>query len=142
MLMMTFLLSGCSKTVPAENLKSFHFSYSTGTMSNSSVSYDLSYKDGVYTASVKPDGVAEEDASVYIVDEAFVSKLEAALQENHVERWNGFQKSNPNVMDGNGFSFSYYTMDLEGCSASGYMSWPGNYGEVKAAIEGVFAQLY
>ncbi len=138
--MALILFSGCGR-VPAKDLKSFRFSYSTGNMMNASVSYELRFKDGVYTATIKEDGVAEEDAAVYTVDEAFVQKLEAFLQENHVERWNNFHKTNKHVLDGNGFSLSYWTKDGKDVSASGYMKWPKNYSEVKSGIGSIFAEL-
>ncbi len=139
-LMSVLLLSGCGGA-PAKDLKTFHFSFSTGNAMNASVSYDLKYEDGVYTASVKPSGVPEEEASVRTVDEAFVQELEKFLQEYHTERWNGFHKSNKHVLDGNSFSFFYRTKDGKGCEASGYMKWPKNYSEVKNGIGSISGKL-
>ena len=139
-LMAILLFPGCG-SAPAKDLKSFRFSYSTGNMMNASVSYELRFSDGVYTAIVKPDGVSEEEASVYTVDDHFVRELEAFLQENHVERWNNFHKTNKHVLDGDGFSLSYWTKDGRDVSASGYMKWPKNYSAVKSGIESIFGAL-
>ncbi len=140
LLALSIQLVGCSGA-PAKDLKSFHFSYSTGNMMNASVSYDLRFEDGVYTASVKPNLVPEEEAFVCTVDESFVRELESFLQEMRVDRWNNFHKSNKYVLDGNSFSFSYRTKDGKDVSASGYMKWPKKYQEVKSGLDGIFGKL-
>ena len=140
LMMLVFQLSGCAGA-PAKDLESFHFSYSTGNMMNASVSYDLSFENGVYTATVKPNLVPEEEAVVCVVEESFVQELEAFLQEMRVERWNGFRRVNKRVLDGQSFRFSYRTREGKNVSASGYMSWPRKYKEVKSGIESIFGKL-
>ena len=109
--MALILFSGCGR-VPAKDLKSFRFSYSTGNMMNASVSYELRFKDGVYTATIKEDGVAEEDAAVYTVDEAFVQKLEAFFCCIH------FHVSDISVSDSSDISIS------SSCKITWKESWP------------------
>lgn len=137
------LLSGCAGFGPAvTDIKSFHFSYQVGNYMNGSVSYELKLQeDGSYLATVKPNQVAPEQADSYVVDKAFADELAAFLREHKVQRWNGFQKSNKHVLDGNGFSFSLWTTEDKNISASGYMRWPRGYDEVKAGIEAIFAKL-
>lgn len=136
-------LSGCAGFGPAvTDIKSFHFSYQVGNYMNGSVSYELKLQeDGSYLATVKPNQVAPEQADTYVVDKAFADELAAFLREHKVQRWNGFQKSNKHVLDGNGFSFSLWTTEGKNFSASGYMRWPRGYDEVKAGIEAIFAKL-
>ena len=45
-------------------------------------------------------------------------------------------------LDGDSFSFSLYTEDGKSISASGYMSWPKNYGEVEKELTNIFDALY
>ena len=136
-------LSGCAGYGPAvTDIKSFHFSYQVGNYMNGSVSYELKLQeDGSYLATVKPNQVAPEQADTYVADKAFADELAAFLRQHKVQRWNGFQKSNKHVLDGNGFSFSLWTTEGKSISASGYMRWPRGYDEVKAGIEAIFAKL-
>ena len=71
----------------------------------------------------------------------FPDELAAFLREKKVKRWNGFQKSDKHVLDGNGFSFSLWTTEGKNISASGYRRWPRGYDEVKAGVEEIFAKL-
>ena len=136
-------LSGCAGFGPQiTGIKSFRFSYQVGNYMNGSVAYELKQEeDGSYTATVKPNQVAEEDAKKYKAGKDFADELAAFLREKKVNRWNGFQKSDRHVLDGNGFSFSLWTTEDKNISASGYMRWPRGYDEVKAGIEAIFAKL-
>lgn len=136
-------LSGCAGFGPQiTDIRSFRFSYQVGNYMNGSVAYELKQEeDGSYTATVKPNQVAEEDAKKYKAGKDFADELAAFLREKKVNRWNGFQKSDRHVLDGNGFSFSLWTTEDKNISASGYMRWPRGYDEVKAGIEAIFAKL-
>ena len=139
-------LSGCAGISgfgpQITDIKSFRFSYQVGNYMNGSVTYELKQEeDGSYTATVKPNQVAEEDAKKYKAGKDFADELAAFLREKKVNRWNGFQKSDRHVLDGNGFSFSLWTTEDKNISASGYMRWPRGYDEVKAGIEAIFAKL-
>ena len=143
---LTLALSGCAGFPgfgpQITDIKSFRFSYQVGNYMNGFVAYELKLeKDGSYTARIKPNQVAEEDAKEHKVGKDFADELAAFLREKKVNRWNGFQKSNRLVLDGNGFSFSLWTTEDKNISASGYMRWPRGYDEVKAGIEGIFAKL-
>ena len=135
-------LAGCAGRPAITDIRSFRFSYQTGNYMNGSVSYELKLEeDGSYTARIKPNTVAEEDAETFAVGKEFTDELAAFLREKKVQRWNGFQKSDKRVLDGKGFSFSLWTTEDKNISASGYMRWPRDYGEVKAGIEAIFAKL-
>ncbi|MBQ5952475.1 MAG: hypothetical protein IJL47_00295 [Lachnospiraceae bacterium] len=139
-------LSGCAGIhgfgPQITGIKSFRFSYQVGNYMNGSVAYELKQEeDGSYTATVKPNQVAEEDAKKYKAGKDFADELAAFLRDKKVNRWNGFQKSDRHVLDGNGFSFSLWTTEDKNISASGYMRWPRGYDEVKAGIEAIFAKL-
>ena len=140
---LTLALSGCAGFGPAvTEIKSFRFSYQVGNYMNGSVAYELKLEaDGSYTAKIKPNTVAEEEAKEYKVGKEFADELAAFLREHKVSRWNGFNRSDRRVLDGNGFSFSLWTTEDKNISASGYMRWPRGYSEVKAGIEELFAKL-
>jgi hypothetical protein len=142
LIVMVCLLTGCfKKKIRVENLKSFHYSYSVGYYMNASYSYDIEKKDDKYIVSIKDAGMPEEKARKYTVEKGKIQQFESLLNEIEIYRWNGFQKSDKNVLDGNSFSLSIWLENKENISASGYMMWPSHYTEKKAVIENWFFKI-
>jgi len=131
------------RTRPAKigEIQSFSFSYNRGSTMYSNVNYKLEWKDGVYTATVKPYDEPEETARSFSVEEGFVRELEQLLIDNDVGKWNGFDKTSRTAMDGDGFSLYITMMDETSLDARGYMKWPKNYGTVSSGIETLFGNL-
>ena len=119
----------------------FHYSYSTGTMINSYVYYDLSCKNEKCIAIIKPNNMAEDEKLETIVDFKIKEKLENILKKYHVENWDGFNKNDKNVLDGDSFSMNI-TMKNSDIKASGYMKWPKNYNQVTNEIDSLFMEIY
>lgn len=134
------LFFGRAKPVKIGEIEYFHFSYSNGSMANGNVSYAMELKDGSYTASVKPLYEPEEARQFFAVDESFARELEQLLVQYKVGKWNGFNKFNKVVMDGDHFGLSVMMTDGTTLDASGYMKWPKNYPEVRDGIEELFAR--
>lgn len=142
--LMMLLFAGCAwfrGTYVLEDTKSLAFGYSTGNMANARVKYTLLCENGTCTATVKEDGVAEEEAVIIAVDEAFVHRVEALLQSYDVQKWNGFQKSDKYVLDGKDFDMYMQNHRGQYFSASGYMKWPKGYDEVKKGLDELFGGL-
>ena len=129
------------KRVKITNIKSFHFSYSTGNGMNSNVILELSHNDNNYIAKIKPDSEAHEHARCVEVGEEFINKFVSLLKRYRVERWNGFRKSDNHIFDGNCFNMSLYNQDGTSISASGYMKWPNNYFKVRDELTSMFYDL-
>ena len=89
--------------VEVKDIVSFELCYTCGYFMNADCKYGLFLKDGEYTAYIKPVGKDDEDRSEYIVDKDFVLKLEAVLAKGGVSKWNGFNQSNRNILDGDNF---------------------------------------
>ena len=130
-----------NKKIVISNIKSFHYSYSTGTMMNASVSYDIDCDNNMFIAAIKPNGVAIEDAIKIEVNNKQMKELEDILKKYHIEEWNGFDKVDKNVLDGNSFSLNIRMKDNSYISASGYMKWPKNYSELSNEIGEFFSKL-
>ena len=130
------------KGIVISDIKSFHFNYSVGYMANAYVVYEIEYKDDKYFALVKPNGISEEDRKEIQVDKAFVSSVEEVLRKYQVEKWNGFNKSDQNVLDGDSFSLSIGNENGNYISASGYMKWPNNYSDVRKELDLIFMEIY
>jgi hypothetical protein len=130
------------KKVKISEIKSIHFSYSNGYSAYAYTMYDLDYKDGKYIASIKPDGIPENEAREINVDEEFVKKIENILSKYNVGSWDGFRESDKYVLDGDSFSLSVHFVDKTDISASGYMRWPKNYSNVREELDNLFMGLY
>lgn len=139
LLLLIPLLAACAKHPPIGDITSFYYRYTTGNMSNSGVVYRLVLKNGAYTAEIKPDGVPEEEAVWFDTDKAFAGDLKEILSEHGVGKWNGFDKRNKHVMDGNSFLLEI-EMETGSISASGYMEWPKNYADFRQAVGNLFTQ--
>ena len=128
------------KSVPVESIQSLSFGYTTGTAYLSNVQYELECSDHC-VAKIKPMGVEYENATVVSVDLETVQKIIDILNKYQVMKWDGFDKSDPYVLDGNDFSFSMTVNSDIHVSASGYMMYPKNYSEVKKGLDEIFNSL-
>ena len=139
--------TGCFWTVKyktkrdIKDIKSFHFSYSTGNYIYGSVSYEIKVEDEEYILSIKPDGVEEEKSTKIEIDEMAVKNVLNILNKYNVKSWNGFDKSDMDVLDGNSFSMSLTEKDGTNTSAHGYMMWPDNYHEVRDELDELFKNI-
>ena len=115
----------------------FHYSYSVGNYYEARVYYELECEDKCILK-IKDVGITEEDALIYDVDKEIIKKLESILNKYKVGSWNGFSKSDHNVLDGNSFSLYLRMKDDNTVEASGYMRWPKNYEEVKGELISLF----
>lgn len=124
-----------------DNIKHIHFSYSTGNMMYANVSYDIDLEKEGYVATIKSDRVSDEAAKKVNIDKKAVEKLVNELNKYNITSWNGFKKSDKNVLDGDSFSLSIQTKNDEWIEASGYMMWPKYYSEVKGVFDSVIGSL-
>ena len=129
------------KRVTIKGIKSLSYSYSTGTAINANVSYELKCEMERCQVKIKPNGMPEEEATVIETGKEIQEKIENILKEYHVEKWDGFDKSDPYVLDGNSFYLNIIMENADTISASGYMKWPNNYGEVKEKLDSVFSEI-
>ena len=122
-------------------IKSLNYSYSQGYAMNTYVRYELECKEKC-TLKYKPLYASDEETKVVEVSDDVLKKLEDILNKYEIYKWDGFNKSNKNVLDGNDFHFSVHLKDGTSISASGYMSWPKNYREVSSEISNLFNGLF
>ena len=115
----------------------FRLFFTNGYMMNADTEYEYELKDDKYIMTIKPYLVSQEEAISFEVDKSVVEEIETILNKYDVYKWDGFSKSDKNVLDGDSFSFSV-RMKEEAISASGYMKWPKNYGNVKEEVSTVF----
>ena len=133
---------GRRNKVIISSIKSFSFSYSVGYAMNSYVRYNMELIDNKYKVIIKPNGIPDDDALEVEVDKRVMLDVEEVLKKYKVNLWDGFQKSDKNVLDGDSFSLSVSMIDGGSISAHGYMKWPNNYGNVKGEIDSIFMNIY
>ena len=124
------------------NIKSFYISYSNGYMMNAYTRYQLALESDKYIAKIKPYGVAEEDILEIEVEKELMENISEVLKKYEVNKWNGFNKTDKGVLDGDSFSFSVTLINDQSIEASGYMRWPEHYRDVVNEISPLFMSIY
>jgi len=119
--------------------KYFEFGYSNGYAMNSNILYRVDCDDKCI-AKIKPNGVSDEDAIEVEINSDEISKLIKILKKYKIESWNGFKKSDRNVMDGDSFHLYMRMNNNDYISASGYMRWPKNYSNVRGELDSFFSK--
>ena len=137
-----FYLTRKKVVLTKDNIKHIHFSYSTGNMMYANVQYDIDLEKDGYVATIKPDRVADDAAKKVSIDKKTMEKLVNELNKYNITSWDGFKKSDKNVLDGDSFSLSIQNKDDNWIEASGYMKWPKNYSEVKGVFDSMIGDLY
>lgn len=125
-----------------ESITRLHFSYSNGYMANAYTTYDIELKDNKYYVVIKPYLIPEEQTFEVEIDKKTIKEIINILNKYEVSEWDGFSKSDKNVLDGDSFSFWVYLEDGTDIHASGYMMWPKNYGEVRSELDRILGPLY
>ena len=136
------VMFGIKKPKKIETIKYLNFGYSTGTMMNAYVSYNIEYKENEYKVSIKPNMVSDEDKKIIIMTKKDVKRIIDILNKYTVYKWDGFRKSDHNVLDGDSFNLTVRYNDDKSISASGYMMWPKNYREVQGELDSIFMKYY
>ena len=119
---------------------SFYYGYN-GSIGGDSYSYDIKEQDGklvfIYEAMEKRDyGEMTTECGQEILD-----KLYALYKEQRIAEWNGYSKSNPNVLDGDGFSLSIKFGDGATLSAHGSNAFPVRYGDFISGMNEILSPL-
>lgn len=125
------------KEIKITSIQKFRYSYTQGYSMNAEVIYSLECNDAC-EIEIKPYLEEPEKTRKLTVGKDFKEKLESILRKYHVGKWNGFNKNNPYVLDGDSFSLSIVFQNGTSISASGYMKWPKQYREVKKEIDILF----
>lgn len=135
-------LTGClKKPVEIKKIKSFRYSYTTGYAMYSYVVYEINLEDDKYIATIKENGKSDDEAIKIEISEDKVLELENILKDKRVGTWDGFNKSDQDVLDGDSFSLVIYFEDGTSIHASGYMMYPKNYSSFKEACDSYFNEI-
>ena len=136
------LLSGCGTGKEISKLTDVSYRYVNGSAMNANCSYSVSLLKGRYVAKIHPIDVPEAKTIEIEVDGTVLREIETLFQKYDVGQWNGFKKSDSRVMDGRSFSLYLKMENGESVEASGYMSWPQNFRDVREGLDTIFMGIY
>ena len=122
------------KEVKISNMKELSLFYTVGYYANADIRYELKCSDKCIVT-FKDQGKEAKEAIKYEIPKEKVKELEEVFEKYQVSSWDGFNKSDNGVLDGNSFGFYLVMEDGTKISANGYMRYPKNYGKVKEKIE-------
>ena len=136
-LLIVILLFPRIKEKRIENIKHLYFTYTSGYAMYSYATYELNCTDKCILI-VKPNGVPDEEKQEVEIPKEKLEEIANKLNEYHVSRWNGFNKNDKYVLDGDSFSFNLDYNEKDKVTAHGYMMWPNNYSDVKSYLVNTF----
>ena len=141
-ILVIFFIFGIKRKVIINNIKHLRLSYSNGYAMYAYSIYEINYEDGKYILSIKPNGVPDEEVQKEEISKKDIKQVINILNKYNVSKWDGFNKIDKNVLDGDSFSFSLKYNDDKDVSASGYMRYPKDYGLVKQELVDIFTKYY
>lgn len=129
-----FLLTGCKKQNDySDDIKSFKYGY--GSYFPGYITYEIVKKDDKYELTIDKINSPDTEKTTKTIDKKYVDEINKIINEYKVYKWDGFNKSDNNVMDGTGFSFDVTYENDKTISAQGYMKFPKDYKVVTEKIE-------
>ena len=92
-----------------------------------------------YSITRGPEGylVSVSDGEPEAIDDASVAALERAVEDYGLERWDGFDESEPDVLDGEGFWLEIRLTDGTSIRARGDNAFPEGYFEAMGTIQDI-----
>ena len=144
-LFISLLIIGCGKkeddSKGITELSKLDLNYSTGTHVNAWVSYNINCVDKCILT-IKPNNIDEGDKQEVELDKKTINKIIDILNKYDVVNWDGFNKTDNNVLDGNSFHMNLTIQNNENISAFGYMMYPNNYNDVKKELDNLLSKYY
>lgn len=120
------------------HIASFRYHYD-GTIGGNSHDYEVKVTDSVSTIAVQDMRHMDYGKMTDSVDAAFVQALEALCAKHNVKRWDGFDKYNPHVSDGHGFTLSIRYDDGKSVYAHGMNMSPKGFWDFDHEMHDLFA---
>ena len=113
-----------------------------GTMIPGGTECTLTFKDGIWIATYNEMEGWDDNISEKIVDDVFANEIKNLLAKNKVQNWDGFNKENRYITDGEKFAFFMCFSDGTEIKASGYMVYPKNFDLVFNQFEECYEKLF
>ena len=131
------LLGGCQRKRLKEDVLVESFSYETiGTAMGSEASFTIVHEGNSYTVT-QSSGGGQTIRTAHVERKIMVQATDI-LRAHDALSWNGFEKSNPLVMDGSSFILSIAFDDGTNISARGTNSYPKGLSAAVREIQSLF----
>lgn len=129
-------LVGCGKK---SNGKIIHFFYSYGSYSGERI-YEIEVTDD--KAIIMAKGYNGVDLNLNKeISTSYLEKIQKVVDKYDINSWDGFKKTDYDILDGDGFSIIIKYENGKEISATGYMKYPKNYkkasSELRKILEGI-----
>ena len=129
------------KAVPNESgLKRFDYTYSN-PFGASSYNFIVSRTDGGAELTYDAMQVESLGTMTMAVDPVVLDQLYDSYLNHNIAAWEGYSKSDPNVLDGDGFSLSLAFNDGARMTASGSNAAPDGYWEFLSEVHAIIDPL-
>lgn len=125
-----------------KDIVKLEYSYTSGMAIDDYARYTVECVDINCTYTIKPSGKKKEEEKVIKFDNGLIKLVEEMLTKYDVYSWDGFDKNDSNVLDGNSFSLSIKLKNGDTISARGYMMWPDHYDIVSNELDDFFLSIY
>lgn len=132
------ILDGGNEMMEKKEIRSFEY-YHNGSSAYDGYNYTF-YRDeeGVHLTAELNCGWEKLDVDL---DDETMAQLETIVFEHRMHNWDGFSKTDSNIMDGEGFSLYIDFMDNTRISAHGSNAFPKGYGDAESAFNEIFWNL-
>lgn len=125
-------ITGCtSKQKIDSDIISFKYHY--GSYSPGYYDYDISVIDEKVIFNAKGYNDVNFDVEK-LIDKSYLEELTKIINDNEIYKWNGFDKSDKNILDGYDFNLEVNYSNGKSLKAHGYMKYPKNYNEGHKAL--------
>ena len=128
--------SGDAQGTQQANLQSVHFSWG-GMMYMRVFEYDFELRDGDWWLVLL--GYEQEELLAAPLTQSECQQLQEAVQNADLPSWDGFDETNPNVLDGEGFWLEATYDDGTTVAAHGNNSFPDGYHAFKDTVLSIAA---
>lgn len=109
-----------------------------GTISGEVFSYKIEKEGDTFYFIYEDISLPSEEGLRTEIGREVLEELRKIYDELEIEKWNGFNKRNKDVMDGHGFSLTIGFDNGERLNASGYNYSPDHYWEFREELAGLF----
>ena len=135
--LLILLCAGCAKEIDSD-ITSFYYNIGSGLGGYCSYTVEDKNNTVLYTKNCVGIEDADEEREI---DRSYLEEIKKIINENKVYKWDGFNKSNNNVMDGSSFDLKVHYSNGQSIDAHGYMKYPSNYKEVKEKLLDYFEKM-
>lgn len=132
-ILISLSLTGCNKADKYKgNIVEFHYNY--GSYNSGYYYYSITKENDKFIFSA--EGYNNVNLNINKeIDKSNLKRLAKIINANNINKWNGFNESNDDILDGNHFYLKVEYDDGKTIEASGYMKYPKNYDKGDKALK-------